>query len=329
MTKLKRFRAVAVIALALRLVACGGNPNGASEGGVTLEGSLVSGTFGAASGRGAAAPVLTVTVAENTAMTTTITGDGRFTLRGLPEGAFTLDFLSDGAPIGSLAFTEVKPNQALTVTVSVSGSTVTLVEQRRNGIGHGDLEIEGRVDQIVSVNPAGDSRFVIDGRTVVARPGQTAIREGNRARVVGEIALGRQVHVKGVWLTAVPGGAQEVLAWEIKLQGSETAPVPGATCMINGGRAGAGIELEGNVATGAYPAFTMRVSGNRASGPVTVDAASATVQCSPSGGPNAPTAGQCQARVSGSQRVHVRGTLASCSATSAVVTASRVTVQGQ
>jgi hypothetical protein len=333
MDKLKRFRVVAVIAvLSLRLAACGGNPNGASDGGVTLEGSLVGGTFGAASVRSGSAAVLTVVVAENPAMTATIGADGRFTLRGLPEGSFTLDFFSDGTPIGSLAFTEVKPNQALTVTVSVSGSTVVLVEQRRNGIGHGDLEIQGRVDQILTVNPAGDSRFVIDGKTVIVRPGQTAIREGNRARVVGEITLLRQVHVKGVWITPAPPTGQEVLAWEIKLQGPETgpspSPTPGATCMINGGRAGEGIELEGRVAGGAFPAFTMTVNGNRASGPVTVEAGSATVQCSPASGPNAPTPAQCQARVSGSQRIHVRGTLTACTLTSASVSASRVTVQG-
>jgi hypothetical protein len=333
MKKLKPFQAVAVMAvLAFGLVACGGNPNGPSEG-VTLEGSLVSGSFGAASYRGAsAAAVLTVTVAENPAMTTTIGADGRFTLRGLPEGSFTLNFFSDGAPIGSLAFTEVMPNQALTVTVSVANATVVLVEERRNGIGHGDLEIEGLVEQILVVDPAGDSRFVIDGRTVVARPGQTAIREGNRARVVGEITLGRQVHVKGVWITPVPPSGQEVLAWEIKLQGPETgpspspAPSPGATCMINGGREGQGIELEGNVSGGAYPSFTMRVNGNRASGPVSVEATS--VRCSPASGPNAPSPTQCEGRVSGSQRIHVSGTLQSCSLTAAVVTGARVTVQG-
>ena len=331
MTKLKQFRVVAVIAvLSLRLAACGGNPNGPS-GGVTLEGSLVSGSFGASSYRAASvAAVLTVTVAENPAMTATIGSDGRFTLRGLPEGSFTLNFFSDGAPIGSLSFNEVMPNQALTVTISVANSTVVLVEQRRNGIGHGDLEIQGRVDQIVTVNPAGDSRFVIDGRTVVARPGQTAIREGNRARVVGEITLGRQVHVKGVWVTPVPPGGQEVLAWEIKLQGPETGPSPspgpGAACMINGGRVGEGIELEGRVASGAYPTFTMTVNGNRASGPVNVDATS--VQCSPASGPNAPLPAVCQARVSGTQRIHVRGTLQSCTVASALVTGAQVTVQG-
>lgn len=326
MKKLRQFRVVAVIAvLALRLAACGGNPAGPSGGGVTLEGTVVGSTFGASSAGLTSAAVLTVVVAENTAMTTTIGSDGRFTLRGLPEGGFTLIFLSDGVEIGRLAFEAVMPNQAFIVTVSVANSTVTLLEERRNGIGHGDLEMQGHVDQIVAVNPAGDSRFVIDGRTVIARPGQTAIREGNRARVVGEITLGRQVHVKGVWLAASSAAGQEVLAWEIKLQGPETgpSPTPGQTCMINGARAGEGIQLEGRVASGGLPSFMMTVNGNRASGPVRIEAGSAAIRCN---GPST-TPAQCQARIAGGARIHVSGTLTSCSATAASVSAGEVKVQ--
>jgi hypothetical protein len=326
--KLKHSRMVAVIAvLALRLVACGGNPNGPDANGVTLEGTVVGGNFGAASVRGTAAAVLTVVVAENTAMTTTIGADGRFTLRGLPEGAFTLIFLSDGAEIGRLAFDAVMPNQALTVSVAISGSSVTLVEERRNGIGHGDLEMEGRIEQVIAVNPAGDSRFLIDGRVVVARPGQTAIREGNRPKVVAELLPGQQVHVKGVWLDAAGGAAQEVLAWEIKMQGDvpttgpSPSPAPGRTCMINGGRVGDGIELEGSVASGALGAFMMTVNGNRASGPVSV--VGGTVRCN---GPSTSPA-QCQARVTSGARIHVSGTLSSCTLAAATVAASEVKVQ--
>lgn len=324
--KLKQARIVAVIAvLALRLIACGGNPNGPDANGVTLEGTVVGGTFGAASVRGAAAVVLTVRVAENPAMTTTIGADGRFTLRGLPEGAFTLIFLSDGAEIGRLTFAAVMPNQALTVTIAIAGSSVTLVEERRNGIGHGDLEMEGRIDQVIALNPTGDSRFLIDGRTVIARPGQTAIREGNRAKVVAELLVGQRVHVKGVWLDATPRGAQEVLAWEIKMQGDSTtpSPAPGAACMINGGRVGDGIELEGRVASGGLPSFMMTVNGNRASGPVSIQAAAGTVRCN---GPST-TPAQCQASVTSGARIHVRGTLTACSTSAASVAASEVKVQ--
>ena len=48
-----------VIVLGLRLAACGGNPAGPDQDGVTLEGTLVSGNFGISSvrGPGAAAAV--------------------------------------------------------------------------------------------------------------------------------------------------------------------------------------------------------------------------------------------------------------------------------
>jgi len=328
--KLKQARFVAVIAvLALRLAACGGNPNGASEGGVTLQGTVVGSTFAAASVRSASAAVLTVVVAENTAMTTTIGADGRFTLRGLPEGSFTLIFYDGTAEIGRLTFAEVKPNQALTVTVSVVGSSVTLVEQRRNGMGHGDLEIEGRVEQVIVVSSTGDSRFVIDGYTVVARPGQTSIRDGNRAKVPAELLVGQQVHVKGVWLTGTSTATQEVLAWEIKMQGDvpttgpSPSPAPGAACMINGGRVGAGIELEGRVASGALASFMMTVNGNRASGQVGVQASAGALRCT---GPNSsPT--ECQTRFVDGARIHVRGTLSSCTTSAASVAASEVKIQ--
>lgn len=322
MKKLKQVRFVAVIAvLALRLAACGGNPNGPSEG-VTLEGTVVGSSFSSASVRSTSAAVLTVQVEGHPEMTTTIGADGRFTLRGLPEGEFTLIFLSDGVPIGELTFSEVRPNQALTVTVSVTGTTVTLLEERRNGIGHGDLEIEGRVDQVLVATTTGDSRFVIDGYTVVARPGQTAIREGNSARSVTEVLVGRQVHVKGVWLAATTG-AQEVLAWEIKLQGGfeDPAPEPGRLCMINGGRVGDGIQLEGRVASGGLPSFMMTVNGNRASGPVSIQATA--VRCN---GPST-TPAACQARLTTGARIHVSGTLTTCSLTDASVAANEVRIQ--
>jgi hypothetical protein len=325
--KLKQARFVAVIAvLALRLAACGGNPNGPSEG-VTLEGTVVGSSFSSASVRSTSAAVLTVQVEGHPEMTTTIGADGRFTLRGLPEGSFKLIFLSDGVPIGEpLTFDEVRPNQALTVTVSIDGSTVTLVEQRRNGIGHGDLEIEGTIDQVIALNPTGDSRFLIDGKTVIARPGQTAIRDGNRAKVVAELLRGQRVHVKGVWLAAAAAGAQEVLAWEIKMQGDvpTTGPsptTPGAACMINGGRAGAGIELEGRVASGGVGSFMMTVNGNRASGEVSVQGGA--VRCN---GPSVPAA-TCEARLTSGARIHVRGTLSSCTTTAASVAASEVRIQ--
>ena len=211
---------VICVLAAFVIAACGGSPSGPSEGqGVTLTGrvhggpvALVSSASGASS-----AATLTVTVVGTT-ITATVTTDGTFTLRGLPEGSFTLEFFDGATSLGTIEFTGVNANQEITITVLIEGSTVTLLEQRRNGIGHGDLEIEGLVEAVVALNPTGESVFTIDGYTVVARPLETSIREGNQRRGAEDVTVGRKVHVKGVWETNATGG-QQVIAHEIKLQG--------------------------------------------------------------------------------------------------------------
>jgi hypothetical protein len=263
---------------------------------------------------------------EDPAITTTIGADGSFTLRGLPEGGFTLEFFLDGASVGTIHFDEVKPNQEITLTVSVTSTGVIVLEEKRDGIGHGDVEVEGDVTAVPLLGPT-ESRYVINGRTVVARPGATAIREGNSARTMTDVTVGRHVHVKGVWMDP-QSGQQDVLAHEIVLQGSgDTTPPPQAACMISGGRVGDGIELEGSVSSGGASGFMMQVEGNRASGLVQIDTSAARFECTPASGPNAPTPAQCQASVTGGAKVHVSGTLRSCDTLAAVVGASSVRVQ--
>lgn len=222
---------VLAVVSALALVGCGSdNPTGPGGLGVSLRGMVLDQGVASAVGLSKAAgseavdDTLTVTVQENPAITATVGDDGSFTLRGLPEGSFTLVFRNaGGAVLGTLSFSQVKPNQEITITVQVTGGGLLLIEERRDGIGHGDLEIEGLVDQVVTVSLSTDSTFLVKGYTVVARPGQTAIREGNRSRTVEDVTEGRRVHVKGVWLvpTGSSGSGQQVLAQEIMLQGPE------------------------------------------------------------------------------------------------------------
>lgn len=334
MTRGRKAIILSVIALAaVTLVACGGDSSLAPSNaqGVTMRGSVLGATAGggavSASSQRAAADVVTVTVQGNPAITTTVGSDGTFVLRGLPAGSFTLLFTQGGTPLGSLTFDAVQPNHEIIVTVDVSTGTVVLFEERRNGIGHGALEIEGLVQDVVTLNPSGDSTFLIQGRTVIARPGVTAIREGNTSRTVNHVTEGRRVHVKGDWVSPAPGASsQDVLAREIKLQGDEDDD-DGTTrsCMISGGRAGDRIELEGRVLSGGAGSFQLNVNGNRASGPV--DVSGGEVQCSPASGPNAPTPAQCLASVRPGAQVHISGTLRSCTTSSAGVEASRVRVQ--
>jgi hypothetical protein len=319
--------AVPLTAAVLVLAACGGNPAGPSSDGIVLRGTVLGTATASASSssRSAAAlAVITVTVEENHDITATVGADGTFTLRGLPEGGFHLVFSSGGTTLGTLAFTEVKPNQEITLTVELSGSTIVVVEERRNGIGHGDVEIEGLVGAVLLLNPAGESRFTIDGKTVVARPGETAIREGNTARTASDVTVGHQVHVKGVWLPQDATG-QPVLAHEIKLQGDadDEGPDVDQTCMISGGRAGEGIQLEGSVATGSSTGFMMTVQGNRSSGNVQVDTSGASFKCNGFKGTDA----ECRAKVTTGAKIHVSGMLQSCDLSTAMAQASQVKVQ--
>jgi hypothetical protein len=255
------FIAVLIFAAAA-LSACGGGPSGPGAQGVVVRGVVQgAGTLRAASVGAASAATVTVTVVEAPSISTTVGGDGSFTLRGLPDGGFTLVFKNGAAEIGRLSFAEVKANQEITLTVQVSDAGVLLLEEQRNGIGHGDVEIEGNVGQIVTLNPGGDSRFVINGRTVVARPGETAVREGNRSRNIEDVTEGRHVHVKGVWLP-MEGSVQPVLAQEIKLQGDQGedvggVPGPGKSACA----AGSKVEVEGTISSKSGSTITVNQQG--------------------------------------------------------------------
>ena len=235
---------------ALALAACGSpsSPSPSSQD-VVLHGVVLGGSAGGAtalSGNAGGTPIV-VTV-TGTAITTTVADDGSFTLRGLPTGSFTLVFTQGGVTLGTAIFAEVMPNQEITITIEVTPSGVVVVEEKRTGIGHGDIEVEGKVEQVLVLDPAGDSRFVINGKTVVARPGQTAIREGNTARTVSDVTVGRQVHVKGTFMDP-ENGVTPVLASEIMLQGPEASPSPGPSpspadkCFAPGASA----EVEGKI----------------------------------------------------------------------------------
>lgn len=322
------------------LAACGG-PSAPSDAGVVLQGQIVgaaasmSATAARADASRAAAEI-TVTVVEDPRITSTVGPDGTFTLRGLPEGAFTLRFTSGAATLGTVILDGVKPNQEITITIRVDPTGITILDQRRDGIGHGDVEIEGVVAEVLELDPAGESRLLVKGRVVVVRVGETAIREGGRGRSVEDVTEGRRIHVKGVFL-APEDGREVVLAREIKLQGGAQeddgeddegddgdGDEDDRTCAVAGARVGSGIELEGAVSTGAGAAFVMRVQGNRASVAVDVDASGAEFKCN---GPGSPTAAECRAQLGPGVRVHVSGTVQACDTTSAAVRAARVMVK--
>lgn len=166
----------------------------------------------------AAGDPIDVHVLSDPAIKATVGADGSFTLRGLPAGSFTLVFMQGTTEVGRLVFAEVAPNQQITINVRLVEAEIVLVDEDRRGIGHAGVELEGLVDNVIAVSATGDSRFVIAARPVVARPGVTAIREGNTRKTVEDVTIGRRVHVKGTTVE----GSTDVLAFEIKLQGPDT-----------------------------------------------------------------------------------------------------------
>ena len=227
---MRRLLSFVLLPLFLSILAgCGGSSGGTSASvtpppaaalEVLLVGKLLM-PAGAVPAPKAGEPI-EVAVVELPGSRVAVGADGSFTLRGLPAAGFTLVFTQAGATIGTLAFGRVAANKQITITVEVVGGEVVLVDEDRRGIGHAGIELEGLVENVLALDPAGDSRFMIAGRVVIARPAVTAIREGTTPKTVADVTAGRRVHVKG---TAIEGNT-DVLAYEIKLQGPAT-PTPG------------------------------------------------------------------------------------------------------
>jgi len=178
----------------------------------------------------------------------------------------------------------VQENPSLSVTVS----------------GNGTFEIQGL--------PAGGFTlvFTVNGVTV----GQitiTAVAEGTTVKIVVKVS------------------EQEVELVDMETDNDTetgTGDQGTKTCVIEGGKVGAGIELEGNVDSGSSSQFKLRVNGNRSSGLVDVAASAASYKCNGKKGGS-----DCKANLKPGVKVHVRGNLTSCGTSAATVTATEVMIQ--
>jgi hypothetical protein len=116
-----------------------------------------------------------------------------------------------------------------------------------------------------------------------------------------------------------------IVVVELKVEGRDSdKPASSSSCGVNGASLGQGLELEGNVSSGNSSAFKLSANG-RAGFPIDVNAASASYRCV--GQAKTSSDAECKAAVKTGAKVHVSGSLASCTATSATVTASEVKVQ--
>jgi hypothetical protein len=201
--------------------------------------------------------------------------------------------LGDGASVTAAADTQPATSQAKKVTVRVDGTTLT-VDVSANGT----FQLKGVPSGTFTLVFLADGVEV--GRVVVSAG------EGSEVKIVVQVTAGTLVVV------------------EIKVDSTTPGTTPAtSSCVVNGGTVGQGIELEGDVSFGTSGAFKMTVNG-RSSVPVDVVTSSSTsFKCVGS----AKTTGDCKASVKERAKVHVRGTLTSCSTSAALVSATEVMVQ--
>jgi hypothetical protein len=301
---------LSLVALLTLALGCDFNPTAPFDGfdgqgaGVTLSGTFIGTTSRVTGMRSLAeAPdLLTVIVYSDGEKVASIqVENGSFTLRGLPDGKLWVEFEDGGASVGSYGFSNVLPNQEIELTLEMTDGTVEVISEKRTGIGHGDVELEGIVDSLHAESDHMTGSLKVDGQPVRTRAAETSIRKGNERLNLDDLSNGDRVHVKGVW--EEENNESYVFAQEIKLQEEEDDD-SGECSNISGGRVGEHIVLEGSVLSGNTQSFVMQVNGNRADGPVNVNFGG-TPTCV-----GQAKKGTCQV-VAGS-KVNVKGTLVTC-----------------
>lgn len=204
--------------------------------------------------------------------------------------------LGDGASVVAAADGQPASSSAKKVTVRVDGTTLTV-----DVAANGTFQLKGVPGGTFTLVFIADGIEV--GRVVVSAP------EGSEVKIVVQVTAGDLVVVEIKVENATPG----------------TTPATASSCVVNGGTPSQGIELEGNVSSGSSAAFKMTVSG-RSSVPVDV-ATSVSTSFKCIGSAKATSDAECKASVKQGAKVHVRGTLTSCSSSAALVTALEVKVQ--
>ena len=214
--------------------------------------------------------------------------------------------------------------EGVTLEGTVVGSTFGTASVRGTSSASAVLTVVVAENSSMTTAIGADGRFTLHG---LPEGTFTLIFRSDRTEI-GRLSFGDVARNQSITVSVAISATSVSLVSEHRSGGDQgpQAPAPTASpraCMINGGRVNDGIELEGRVASGALPTFMMTVNGNRATGQVSIEAGSAAVRCN---GPST-TPAQCQARVTSGARIHVRGTLSTCTTSAASVAAVEVKVQ--
>jgi hypothetical protein len=234
----------ALLTALLPLVGCGGgsSPTSPSGAGVVLHGVVlgsdaVSSASAEVTAQSTSGRRITVTVEENTSLSTNVAANGTFELEGLPNGSFNLAFSTNGAPIGSINITGVQGQVEVNIVVQVTATNVTLINLDMGvdpqqgdsktclisgGRSGEKIELEGdvasgsptafkmdvngnRASKLVDVSASGAS-FVCNGD-----------KKGSSSTCQASVKTGAKVHVRGT-LTSCTLDVAQLVATEVKVQ---------------------------------------------------------------------------------------------------------------
>jgi hypothetical protein len=212
-----------------------------SSSGVVLHG-VVLGSEATASAsaevrtQGTSGRRITVTVAENESLSTTVSANGTFVLQGVPAGSFNLTFSSNGVVLGTINIAGVSDRVEINIVVQVNATTVSLVTLDMGpdpqlaspgsclisgGRSGEKIELEGnvasgsptafkmdvngnRASRLVDVSASG-AQFVCNGD------------KGSASACQASVKAGAKIHVRGT-LTGCTMDVAQVVATEVKVQ---------------------------------------------------------------------------------------------------------------
>lgn len=197
---------------------------------------------------------------------------------------------STGVGSSSTARSPSKPDR---VKVAVSGTTLTA-----DVAPDGTFKMQGV--------PSGAFTLAFEVAGVEIGRVEVSAAEGAEVRIIVQIE------------------SSKLLLLEINIDDDEAVETSAlARCVVEGGRVGSRIELEGRISSGSAVAFGMAVERQRASAAVAVSASAASFECNGSKATDA----ECRATFEAGARVRVSGTLMTCTTSAAQVTAAEVEIQ--
>jgi len=133
---------------------------------------------------------ITVSIA-GTSISTTVDGQGQFTLTNVPTGTVTLNFTSPGAS-ATITLSGIGPDDKVQISVTLNGTTAQVDSEHHSAPDNGKREYQGKIS---SIDPTAKS-FQIPGITVKTTA-TTVIRHGNKTMAFTDLKVGDHVQAKG------------------------------------------------------------------------------------------------------------------------------------